>query len=132
MMTLREFLEEVNAREHYRIYQPNRDCLIFESYFKVHSPYRFDAKADEERSWFQHDYWDNNDFCDDVRDPNVEDDEETKIFLEKFGDYEVFSLECSSFQPVKIYKGSDGKLKFEYYNKTIDCFNVFIAPAKAL
>ena len=45
-MTLKEFLTDIGTREHYRIYNPNRDCLIFESFFTVHSPYYFDAKEE--------------------------------------------------------------------------------------
>ena len=141
MMTLREFVEKVNFHEHYRVYQPNRDCLIYESYFKVHSPYFFDNAHEEAHEWFNSAYYDNNDFCDDVRHAK-ELDEETKTFLEKFGDYIVFSLECGCFRPVKMYKGEDGDLKFEYftdplrpnlqYNEYIDCFNVFIIPANTL
>ena len=128
MLTLREFLDKVNAREHYRIYQPNRDCLIFESYFKVHSPYCFNNKADDERSWFNFDYYDNNDFCDDVR-CTKEIDEETKILLDKYGDYEVFLLECSSFKPRRMFKDKSGAFhidNIDEYPDYLNCFNVFI------
>ena len=139
MMTLREFLEKVNTNEHYRIYQPNRDCLVFESYFKVHSPYRFSTATDEKREWFQHDYWDNNDFCDDIR-SFKEPDEETKEFLERFGDFIVFRLECGSFLPTKMYKDETGKFRIKYYSEdplrpgitnSIPCFNIFILPLNA-
>lgn len=77
MMTLNEFIKDVNFHEHYRIYQPNRDCLIFESYYKVHSPYTF---TEDGGIGFNDNYWDDNDFCDDVR-HYKELDEETKTFL---------------------------------------------------
>lgn len=131
-MTLREFLEEVNAHEHYRIYQPNRDCLIFESYFKIHSPYTF-KQTDDIDSWYQMDYYDNNDYCNDVYFGHL--DEETEIFLERFGNYIVCSLECSTFRPRKMYKGEDDKIHFEYKRDSVrphidylECFNVFIIP----
>jgi hypothetical protein len=119
--------------EQYRIYQPNRDCLIFESYFTVHSPYNFKADATD---FFNHDYFDNNDYCrgvytDGYKDPAY--DEETSKFLDKFGDYEVFGVECSSFRPLKMFKGEDGNLVFDYLTEPqlpdrdyISCFNIFI------
>jgi hypothetical protein len=132
MMTLREFIEKVNFHEHYRIYQPNRDCLIFESYFKVHSPYYFDKEHEDKREWFNHDYYNNNDYCDDVYKVDIY-DEETKTFLDRFGNYEVFSLECSSFKPCKMYRDKNEDLKIEYLEDErypghdyIGCFNVFI------
>lgn len=133
MMTLKEFLEKVNFHEHYRIYQPNRDCLIFESYFKVHSPYRF-KKGISFTEQFQDDYFNNNEFCDDVR-LCKEPDDETKEFLERFGNYEVIGLECGAFRPCNMHEGEDGNLKIDYYKEDplrpgladyINCFNVFI------
>jgi hypothetical protein len=130
MMTLNEFIKEVNFHEHYRIYQPNRDCLIFESYYKVHSPYTF---TDEGGIGLNDNYWDDNDFCDDVR-LYKELDEETKTFLKRFGEYKVFSMECSGFRPSKMYKNENGELRIEWLDddplrpgqEYIDCFNVFI------
>lgn len=132
MITLREFLEKVNAHEHYRIYQPNRDCLIFESYFKIHSPYSFDINGGIGIS-INNRYFDDNDFCDDVRHIKPF-DEETKRFLNRFGGYEVFSIECSSFRPHKVYRREDGKLEIDYLEEDplkpscdyINCFNIFI------
>lgn len=132
MLTLREFLEEVNAHEHYRIYLPNRDCLLFESYFKVHSPYYFDGK-EEHLLKLKDEYWENNDFCDDVRHCK-EFDKETKELLDRYGNYKVHSLECSGFRPKKVYKGDNDKIKVDYLegdplrpnSEYIDCFNVFI------
>ncbi len=131
MLTLREFLEEINAYEQYRIYQPNRDCLIFESYYKVHSPYTF---GEDGSIGFNNKYWDNNDYCDDVR-KRKEFDDETKTFLARFGDYKVSSLECSETLPRTMYRDVNGDLHIEEVtdelnpNKEyINCFNIFIIP----
>lgn len=134
MITLREFLKMIRD-EQYRIYQPNRDCLIFESYFKVHSPYYFD-KAEEHSFKLKDEYWDDNDYCRGVYTEGYKDpayDEETANFLDRFGDYEVFSVECSSVLPTKMYKGKDGQLKFEHNRDPrlpdrdyVPCFNIFI------
>lgn len=129
MMTLREFVEKVNFHEQFRVYQPNRDCLIYESYFKVHSPYYFDDKHECcETNW---QYWNDNPYNRDVY--LMKDfDEETKVFLDKFGNYEVFSLECSGFRPIYMHT-VDGKLVIDDvkdegmpHRDYLDCFNVFI------
>ena len=130
MITLREFLKMIQY-EHYRIYQPNRDCLIFESYFKVHSPYTFNGVLTK----LQEDYWENNNYCDLVYfKHDIEIDEETERLLNEFGDMEVFAVECSSFKPSKVYKGEDGHIKIENVKDKyhpdrdyIPCFNIFIA-----
>ena len=67
MITLREFLKMIRD-EQYRIYQPNRDCLIFESYFTVHSPYFFDEEHEKSGEWFNTKYYDDNDYCPDIAD----------------------------------------------------------------
>ena len=133
MMTLREFLTKVNFREHYRIYQPNRDCLIFESYYKIHSPYFFDEAHKD--SWFNPDFYSHNEYCNDCR-MRKDFDEETKTFLEVYGDYAVFSLECGKVKPHNLYKDESGHIRIEYVkdpmnpdNDTVNCFNVFIIPA---
>lgn len=135
MMTLREFVEKVNCREHFRVYQPNRDCLIYESFFKVHSPYFFNEKQQREEG-FNVQYYADNKFCDDVRlRSSYDHDEETRLFLEKFGDYEVFGIECSSFKPCDILTDANGKIHINYYDGDplrpgagdwIPCFNIFI------
>lgn len=125
MMTLKEFIEKVNAHEHYRIYQPNRDCLIYESFRTVHSPYWFDKEHKEKGEYFNHAFYNNNLFSDDARDPNKSLDEETKAFLEEFGDYEVFKMECGGFIPYNILKNGI-ELLSDRYPDGIDCFNIFI------
>lgn len=133
-MTLREFLK-IARGEQYRIYQPNRDCLIFESYFKIHSPYYFDDKHGVLQ--FNKKYWDKNDYCDIVyskgfKYPEV--DKETKIFLEKFGDMEVVLVECSSCLPHRISCDKNGNLNikpvkdsYHPHENHVPCFNIFIA-----
>lgn len=130
MMTLREFIEDVNSFEHFRIYQPNRDCLIYESYFRIHSKYNF--KDDKEM--FQEDYWNDNDYCGDVLHSNLLDDE-TETFLNKFGDYIVFKMECGSFRPSHVYKDSKGNISVEPTKEEtmpgreyLECFDLFIVP----
>ena len=131
MMTLREFVEKVNFFEHFRVYQPNRDCLIYESFFKIHSPYFFRDFIE-----INNDYWDNNDYCNNVL-KTRELDDETKKFLDKFGDYVVFRMECGSFRPSKMYKDENDILKIEHVveesrpnSEYLDCFNLFIIPSR--
>jgi len=137
MLTLKEFITEIGKYEHYRIYQPNRDCLIFESYFKVHSPYKFNYSRRRNKKMFQDDYWDNNKFDDTARAKGpVGMDAETRHFLKKFGNYKVFRIETSGFKPHDMWKGEDGELHFHYYDEDplrpyqdyIDCFDLFIIP----
>ena len=66
MLTLREFIEKINFREHFRVYQMNMDGLIYESYYTVHSPYFFDKEHEEKREYFNDKYYSDNKFCDDV------------------------------------------------------------------
>ena len=47
-----EFIEKVNFREHFRVYQMNMDGLIYESYYTTHSPYFFDKEHEEKREYF--------------------------------------------------------------------------------
>ena len=132
MMTLREFITKINANEHYRIYQPNRDCLIFESYFKVHSPYYFDKRHNIYD--FNKNYFENNKYCNDVYKVKKL-DKETKAFLNRFGDYVVYHLECGSFKPYNITTTESGGCHLEEVqdefrpdNDYLLCFNVFIIP----
>ena len=134
MLTLREFLK-IAKNEHYRIYQPNRDCLIFESYFKIHSPYKFGEHSYE----YQSNYWDNNDYCREVYEKSYKNpayDEETKTFLDFFGDMEVFSVESSAFKPAKMYV-KNGQLCIDDvrdcsrpYQEYLPCFNIFVTSGR--
>ena len=129
-MTLREFIEKVNLHGHYRIYQPNRDCLIFESFRTVHSHYWFDKEHKERGEYFNDAFYNNNLFNDNVRDSSKPLDRETQEFLEEFGDYEIFLMECGGFIPYNILKNNNGEVKIDLlsdrYPNGIDCFNIFI------
>ena len=131
-MTLKEFLK-VNWHEHFRIYQPNRDCLIYESYREVHSPYFFDEEHEKNREYINNQFWISNGYCDDVYQYPEVIDRETKQFLERFGDYEVFSIEIGSFRPESMYTDDEDKLHIEsvmdgrYPNQEyLECYNIFI------
>ena len=137
-MTLREFILSAGRGQHYRIYQPNRDCLIFESFRKVHSPYNFRDKSRrnslDKILGLNEDYWDNNPFCDDARHYKPL-DTETKVLLKKFGNYKVFRIECSSFTPMNFHT-RNGELRIEYIKEDplrpgsgedyIRCLDIFI------
>ncbi len=132
MLTLREFLK-IAKGEQYRIYQPNRDCLIFESYLKVHSPYKFGIRSYK----YQNAYWENNDYCRGVYENSFKDpayDKETKAFLDSFGDMEVFCVETSTFKPMRMYHKA-GQLCIEDVvdpfmpeERYLSCLNIFITP----
>ena len=138
-MTLREFILSAGRGQHYRIYQPNSDCLIFESFRKVHSPYNFRDKSRRNNLnkilSLNEDYWDNNPFCDDVRLYKPL-DKETKILLKRFGNYKVFRIEASSFKPMNLKTDENGKLKIDYIDEDplrpgfnedyIRCLDIFI------
>ena len=131
-MTLKEFVTKVNFFEHFRVYQPNRDCLIYESYFKVHSPYFWDKKHYLD---FNKDYYNNNEYCENVYNRVI--DKETKEFLKRFGNYEVFSLECGSFRPCSFKRDENDNLVIvetvderKPHCSELSCFEVFITPKK--
>ncbi len=131
-MTLLEFLE-IGKHEHFRIYQPNRDCLIYESYREVHSPYYFDDEHEEKRDFFNSQYFSNNGYCDNIYQYPDKVDEETKVFLKKYGNYEVFRVEIGSFRPEIIYTDENDQVHLEAVQDPrrpdsdyLDCFNIFI------
>jgi len=129
-MTLREFILNLAPHTHYRIYQPNRDCLIFESFRKVHSPYNFRDRSRRNTLnkilSLNEDYWDNNPFCDDARHYKPL-DTETNVLLKRFGNYKVFRIEASGFRPMNFSKDLNGELKIEYVGKDyIDCLDIYI------
>ena len=127
-MKLKEFITKINANEHYRIYQPNRDCLIFESYFKVHSPYDFSTDSLELNS----NYWKNNDYCDDVYKRVM--DKETKVFLKRFGKYQITHIEIGEFKPCNYRTINNENVIEETKSASrpdseyLTCFNIFIVP----
>lgn len=132
-MTLREFITDIGKHEQYRVFQPNRDCLIFESFFKIHSPYYFGD--DEHALDFKENYYDDNDYCDDVY-YNKELDDETKELLKYFGDYIVYRIEIGSFYPLRLFKNDKGDMEIVHVHETDkrtledyeDCFDIFIIP----
>lgn len=131
-MTLREFLTDIGRGEHYRIYNPNRDCLIFESFFTVHSPYYFDGKK-EHLLKTKPEYFNNNHYCNDVYEKN-EFDDETKELLDRFGDYEVTGIEIGSFFPYNITTDEKSNISIVPVNSKskpkqdyLECFNIFIS-----
>ncbi len=130
-MTLREFLTDIAPHEHYRVFIPNRDCLAFESFFTIHSPNYYDNI--EEHTWqFKKEYYENNPYCGDIYDYNKEMDEETKQFLDKYGKYQIFSLEISTFRPYNkvikkgVIKLKAAKDKLRPNSNYLNCFDIFI------
>lgn len=126
-MTLREFIEKINGGEQYRVFMPNRDCLIYESYYKVHSPYYFNDTLEP-----RDDFFENNPYCNDVY-QHKELDEETKSFLDKYGNCEIFKIECGSFIPYNKVKMRDGSVQLQRtfdelrpYSSTLDCIDLFV------
>lgn len=130
MITLKEFLNILERGCHYRIYQPNRDCLLWESYFTEHSPY----KLKKDLSWnldYNKKYFSNNKYCYNVYEDKI--DNQTKLMLKKYGDYEVFSLEVSAATPLRLFTNNDGDVKVELVEdkyrpglEKVDCVNIFI------
>lgn len=121
MLTLRELLLEVNQDDYFRIFNPNRDCLEFESFYLPHDPWaKTDSFIFQKRSWRL----------------NYEDlDADTKKLLDDYGDYIVFSIECSSTKCVDIIKKeNDEGFEFipskNYPHDIANCLNIFIRPRK--
>ena len=117
MLTLKEFVLELTSNEHFRVYMPNRDCLGFESYLVPHSApgvlYDFDNEVyweELQNQKYKHAFW-----------HKTECDDETKEFLEKYGDHKVFSIEISS---CRDWKAEDETTAAD----PEPCFNVFIIP----
>ena len=128
MATLMDILK-TTRNIHYRIYIANRDCLMFESYFKHHSSYVFNTFDTNVK------YFGDNGFCDDVRSfgyKNPAFDEETAKMIECLGNYEVISLETDEFVPCNIIRKPGAQSSIDYLGIPIDCLNIFIAPAESL
>jgi len=133
-MTLREFLKI--TREHYRVYQPNRDCLIFESYFTTHSPFYFNEDHINKGEFCNRAYYEDNKYNQAFYDNSYKNpyvDKETEIFLDKYGDYKIFSLEIAAFKPHNIHKDDKGNViveetkdKYRPHSEYLDCYNIFI------
>ena len=130
-MKLKEFLE-LAKHEHYRIYVSNRDCLLFESYFDVHSVYNL---KDRDSTELRQDYWRNNHYCGAVytHGQPVGYDQDTQDLLKNYGDDDVISIEISNFIPKDFYIDQDGKPissqavdPVKPGHSTLGCFNIFI------
>jgi hypothetical protein len=129
-LTLKHLLSILESGCHYRIYQPNRDCLMWESYFTEHSPY----KLKKDLSWslnYNKNYYYNNDYCYNVYENKL--DNQTKLMLKKYGDYEVFSIEVSAVTPLQLSLDQNGYSKVDIVEDkyrpgldSIDCINIFI------
>ena len=130
MIKLKELLKILERGCHYRIYQPNRDCLMWESYFTEHSPYQLQ----EDLSWnldFNEKYYSNNNYCYNVYEDKI--DDQTELMLKKYGDYEVFSIEVSAVIPLKLRLDQKGDAKVDVVedkyrpgSQQVDCVNIFI------
>ena len=135
MMTLREFVERVNFYEHFRVYLSNKDCLIYESYFKIHSPLNILEKSGCLEITSDDDYWNNNEYCDTALKTRAL-DKETEVFLNKFGDYQIVRMECSLVRPCRRDKDdSDEFIDEQVVEKSLldkeylECFNLYIVPS---
>lgn len=100
MLTLKELILELNRFDHFRVYKPNRDCLIFESFLSPHSEpgilKYLDYNNDSEWN-AQWDLFRSRKYCQRKRRLSLDDlDEETKMLLSKYGDCRVISIEASS------------------------------------
>jgi hypothetical protein len=130
MIKLKELLKTLERGCHYRIYQPNRDCLMWESYFTEHSPYQLQ----KDLSWsldFNEKYYSNNNYCYNVYEDKI--DDQTELMLKKYGDYEVFIIEVSAVTPLQLGLDQNGHIKVEVVedkyrleSQQVDCVNIFI------
>lgn len=122
-MTLEEFIKDVGRGQHFRVYQPNADCLLYESFLTVHSPYVLDDLCFD----YNPSYYSNNHYCAEV----VEDAGEA-VLLKNYGKYEIFRIDASQFRPFEMKMDKEGKLCVIYIepNNHIPCCNLYIVPPK--
>lgn len=117
-MTFYELFTKVAKLEEMRVYEPNRDCLIWETFLPEHAPFKLKRNLDGTVSW-DWGYANNNYYnCSPKRSRFHELDKQTKLFLEKYGDYEVHGIEAS-----QCAIGFDKDTKTPEY---CDCLDVFI------
>lgn len=129
-LTLKHLLNILERGCHYRIYRPNRDCLMWESYFTEHSPY----KLKKDLSWsltYNRKYYSNNEYCYNVYEDKL--DNQTKLMLKKYGEYEVVTIEVSAVIPLHLSLDQNGYNKVDIVEdkyrpglESIDCINIFI------
>ena len=131
MVTLKEFVLNLNKDTQFRVYLPNRDCLIYESFHSPHvtEPGILSSIWDEDTYYINRK---NQQYCPVNLRLNLNIlDYETKIFLEKFGDYEIHSIECSScFKDYFIYNEELDRWEIKHFedspNNIEACFDLFI------
>lgn len=107
-MDFRELFLKVSKREEMRIYEPNRDCLIWETFRNPHSLYTLSRNIDKGTiDWTEYDdlYFKGKT----ERSRFTPLDPQTELFLEKYGEYEVIAIECGDCE-------------------TGSCLDVFICP----
>lgn len=120
-MTFRELFLKVSSMEEMRIYEPNRDCMIWETFRKTHAPYTL-VRREKYIDWSldaPNNYFDKNEEVRQLR--SIENlDEQTQLFLEKYADYEVTGIETGSYA---IGDFNDPDITIEYKS----CLDVFIS-----
>lgn len=119
-MTFRELFVKVAPREEMRIYEPNRDCMIWETFRKTHAPYTL-VRGEKGIDWSldaPNDYFENNETAVQLRFSSSL-DEQTKLFLEKYADFEVHGIECGGYA---VGDFNDPDTPVEYAS----CLDVFI------
>lgn len=119
-MTFRELFLKVAPMEEMRIYEPNRDCMIWETFRKTHAPYTL-VRREKYIEWSldaPNDYFEN---IEAIRQFHrlEELDEQTKLFLEKYADFEVHGIECGSYA---LFDWNDPDKELDYK----PCLDVFI------
>lgn len=100
MVTLREFILGLNKSDHFRVYKPNRDCLVFVSFLSPHSEpgilkdLDYNNDAEWEAQWK---YFGNRKYCQRKWRTSYDDlDDETKLLLDKHGDCQVIGVDAST------------------------------------
>lgn len=132
MLTLKELLLELNKFDHFRVYMPNRDCLLFESFFLPHSEPGIlkDLDLDDDLEWdSQWEQFRNRKYCQRKWRSSIDElDEETKILLTKYGDHQVFSLDASSCYVTDYIKNrlSPTIDVAQPYADHVECLDIFI------
>lgn len=131
MITLRELIKILERGCQYRIYAPNRDCLIFESYLTIHS----ERDLDENLNYMLecNEYYTNNPYCYGVYGIDEELDIQTIRFLQRYGDCKVHSLEVGNIRPYDLIADKEGRVSVHYVedkyrpgSEDVSCVNIFI------
>lgn len=119
-MTFRELFVKVAPMEEMRIYEPNRDCMIWETFYKIHAPYTL-VRGEKYIEWSldaPNEYFNKNEII--IQHHYLRElDDQTKLFLEKYADFEVHGIECSGYA---VGDFNDPNDSIEYR----PCLDVFI------